>query len=98
MYYRENDKVVDSVAPVETVKSIDSIESIKSIEPYRMTNGNKKKSSMVLVILCSILIGLFILQITQPKEWVANNNINMIINYGSKLAIILVLLLINNSQ
>ena len=95
MYYRQNDKVIDSVDPTEPTKSV---ESIKSIEPYRITNGNKKKSSMVLVILCSILIGLFILQITQPKEWVANNNINMIINYGSKLAIILVLLLILNSQ
>ena len=95
MYYRQNDKVIDSVDPVEPVKSV---ESIKSIEPYRMTNGNKKQSSMVLVILCSILVGLFILQVAQPTEWVADKNINMIMNYGSKFAIILLLFLILNSQ
>ena len=80
MYYRENDKVVESV------------------EAYRMTNGTKNQSSMVLVILCSILAGLFILQVTLPKEWSENKNINIAVDYGTKIAIVLVLLLINNSQ
>jgi len=67
---------------------------VDTIEAYRITNGNKKQSLTVLIILCAILAILFILQATIPQD---NTTLNYI-NYSAKLSIILVLLLINNSD